>query len=131
MSETDPTPAHAGDEPEAGPLAPLLGAAASEVVSELPKKAADAIARLVDLVHDKGVRPAVLATRVVVFGVLVAALSVVVLVLGSVAVLRLFDVYVFGRTVFLSYIVLGGALTLLGLAIWTRRSTRTSRARSH
>lgn len=131
MSDTGATPPDTGRTPEGSSLAPLLGAAASEVVAELPKRAADAIGRLVDVVHDKGVRPAVLATRVIVFGLLVAALAALALVLGSIAVLRLFDVYVFGRTVWLSYLVLGGALTLVGLAIWTRRSTRHAGARSH
>ncbi|MGH8981531.1 MAG: hypothetical protein ACRDWE_11030, partial [Acidimicrobiales bacterium] len=90
------------------------------------RRAADAVQRIVDTIHDKAVRPAELATRAIVFGLLVAALAVVVLVMGSIVALRLFDVYVFGHQVWLSYIVLGGALTLAGLAIWTRRTAKPS-----
>jgi hypothetical protein len=99
---------------------------ASSPAAELPKKAADAVQLLVDTIHDKAVRPALLAIRVLVFGLLVAALGTVLVVVGSIAVLRIFDVYVFGHQVWLSYIVLGGALTLAGLAMWTRRSARPS-----
>jgi len=113
----------------AGGLPPAIGAAAAEAAAELPRKAADAVQLVVDTIHDKAVRPAVLITRVIVFGLLIAALATVVLVLGSVAVLRLFDVYVFGHQVWLSYVVLGGALTLGGLGLWSRRSAKPSPVR--
>src|SRR5579875_1030560 len=96
-----------------GHLPPAVSAAAAAAASELPKKAADMVQLLVDTIHDKAVRPAVLATRVLV-------------VVGSVAVLRIFDVYVFGHRVWLSYVVLGGALTLAGLAVWSRRTAKPS-----
>lgn len=112
-----------------GGLPPILGAAAAEAAAELPRRAADAVQLVVDTIHDKAVRPAILVSRAVVFGLVVAALAVVLVVVGSVAVLRLFDVYVFGHRVWLSYIVLGGALTLGGLAVWTRRTARPSPAR--
>jgi|SRR5579875_205268 len=109
-----------------GHLPPAVSAAAAAAASELPKKAADMVQLLVDTIHDKAVRPAVLATRALVFGLLVAALGTVLVVVGSVAVLRIFDVYVFGHRVWLSYVVLGGALTLAGLAVWSRRTAKPS-----
>ncbi len=112
-----------------GGIPPAVGAAAAEAAAELPRKAADAVQLVVDTIHDKAIRPAILATRVVVFGLLVAALATLLLVLGSIAVLRLFDVYVFGHRVWLSYVVLGGALTLAGLGAWTRRTARPSPVR--
>ena len=99
-----------------------VGAAAAEVAAELPRKAAELVQLVTDTIHDKAVRPALLATKALVFGLLVAALGIVVVVVGSIAILRIFDVYVFGRQVWLSYIVLGGVLTLAGLATWTRRT---------
>jgi hypothetical protein len=113
-----------------GGLPPMVGAAAAEAAAELPRKAADAVQLLVDTIHDKAVRPAILATRAVVFGLVVAALATVLVVVASIAVLRIFDVYVFGHRVWLSYVVLGGALTVAGLALWTLRRTRPSTARS-
>src|SRR5579875_2774867 len=97
-----------------GHLPPAVSAAAAAAASELPKKAADMVQLLVDTIHDKAVRPAVLATRALLFGLLVAALGTVLVVVGAVAVLRIFDVYVFGHRVWLSYVVLGGALPLAG-----------------
>ncbi|MDA8309241.1 MAG: hypothetical protein M0Z46_01265 [Actinomycetota bacterium] len=102
--------------------------APASAAAELPRRAADAVQLLVDTVHDKGVRPAILATRLLVFGLLVAGLGTVLVVVASIALLRIFDVYVFGHRVWLSYIVLGGALTLAGLATWTRRAARPSLA---
>jgi hypothetical protein len=113
------------------PLPPFVGAAAAEAAAELPRRAADAVQLVVDTIHDKALRPAILATRAVVFGLVVAALATVLVVVGSIAVLRLFDVYVFGHRVWLSYVVLGGALTVAGLAVWTRRTARPSPDHSH
>ncbi len=112
-------------------LPPFVGAAAAEAAAELPRRAADAVELVVAAIHDKAVRPAILAARAVVFGLVVAALALVFVTLGSIAVLRLFDVYVFGHRVWLSYLVLGGALTVAGLAAWTRRSARSSPAGPH
>lgn len=126
-ASTVPDAPRADDAPGfAGQLPPAVGAAAAGAAAELPRKAADAVQLLVDTIHDKAVRPAALATRAVVFGLLVAALGTVLVVVGSIAVLRIFDVYVFGHSVWLSYVVLGGALTLAGLAAWTRRTARPS-----
>lgn len=101
-----------------------MAAAAAEAASELPRRAVDAVQQVVDAIHNKAVRPAALAVRAVVFGLVVAAVGTLLLVLGSIAALRLLDVYAFGHRVWLSYIVLGGAVTLLGLALWSRRTTR-------
>ena len=119
---TEPTPPASAASGIAGHLPPAVGAAAADAAAELPRRAADLVQLVVDTIHDKAVRPAVLATRALVFGLLVAALGIVVVVVGSIAILRIFDVYVFGRQVWLSYIVLGGVLTLAGLATWTRRT---------
>jgi len=94
--------------------------------SEWPIKAVDAVDLVVDTIHDKAVRPILLAVRVMVFGLLVAALALVVLVLLSIGLLRLLDVYAFSGRVWISYAVLGGVFTLAGLFTWSRRIVRTS-----
>jgi hypothetical protein len=113
-----------------GALPPFVGTAAAEAAAELPRRAADAVQLVVDTIHDKALRPAILAARAIVFGLVVAAVATVLVVAGSITVLRLFDVYVFGHRVWLSYLVLGGALTVAGLAAWTRRTPRSSPAGS-
>ena len=131
----------AGDSGPASPPPPATigprgiggGAAASAGMAgiEWPKKAADAVEMVVDTIHDKAIRPAALIARAVVFGLVVAALITVLVVMVSVAVVRILDVYAFGRQVWASYTVLGGLLTLVGLGAWSRRTVRPrSSARS-
>jgi hypothetical protein len=99
-----------------------VGAAAAGAAAELPRMAADAVQLVVDAVHDKAIRPVVLLARAVVFGLIVAAGAVLFVTLGSIAALRIMDVYGFGRQVWLGYVVLGGLLTLAGLVAWSRRT---------
>jgi hypothetical protein len=96
----------------------------AEAAAELPRRAADAVQLVVDTIHDKAVRPVALVARALVFGLLIAVLGITLLILGSIVVVRLLDVYAFGHRVWLSYIVLGGVLTLVGLGLWSRRTER-------
>lgn len=89
---------------------------------EWPKKAADTVEMVVDTIHDKAIRPAVLVARALVFGLLVAALTGLLVVMMSIAVVRILDVYVFGRQVWASYCIVGGLLTLGGLGAWSMRT---------
>jgi|SRR5579862_74737 len=111
-------------------IPPAVGAAAAQAAAaaaaELPGRAADAVQLLVDTIHDKAVRPAVLGARAVVFGLLIAAMAALLAVMGAVGVVRLLDVYAFGHRVWLSYIVVGGLLTFAGFGVWTRRNPRPS-----
>jgi hypothetical protein len=99
--------------------------------AEWPRKAADVVELVVATVHDRAIRPIVLAARVVVFGLLVSALALVVLVLLSVGLIRLLDVYAFDGRVWISYAVLGGVFTLAGLFAWSRRIARSGPATEH
>lgn len=108
-------------------LPPAVGAAAAHLAADFPRRATDAVQLVVDTIHDKAVRPAVLIARAIVFGLVVTTLASVMMIVASLAVLRLFDVYVFTHRVWLSYVVLGGALTLAGLAAWSRRTVRSAR----
>jgi hypothetical protein len=112
-TEPPPTSGTERTDPEA-----LLGA----VAAEWPKKAADAVDLVVDTIHDKAIRPAVLGVRAIVFGVLVAVLGLVVVVLVSVGFVRLLTVYAFGGRVWASYTVLGALFTLAGLFAWSQRT---------
>jgi len=101
----------------AGPAQSIAGFA-----DELPDKAVDTVDLVVAFVHNKAVRPLVVATRAIVFGILIAVLATVVLLLVSIAVLRLLDVYAFPGRIWASYAVLGAVFTLGGLLTWSRRS---------
>lgn len=117
-----PTGAVPPREPDAGGPGP--GGPGAGITADWPRKAADAVDLVVDTLHDKAIRPALLAARAVVFGLLVAVLALVVLVVLSVGLVRLLDVYAFGGRVWISYAVLGGIFTVAGLAAWSRRTPR-------
>jgi len=119
--------------PPSDPTDPATGSAigsptAPGTTSDWPKKAADLVDLLADVIHDRAVRPVMLAARIVVFGLIVAVLSLVVLALLSISLVRMLDVYAFGGRVWISYAVLGAAFTLLGLLAWSRRSARPAPA---
>ena len=74
-----------------------------------------------DVVHDRVLRPIILAARVAAYGliiVLVALVFVVVLVVGFI---RLLDIYAFQGRVWISYLAVGGLSFIAGLIIWRRR----------
>lgn len=112
-----------GASPSAGasPSGGMAGAAA-----DWPEKAVGAVDLVVDTIHDKALRPILLAARAVVFGLLAAVLALVVLVLLSVGLVRLLDVYAFNGRVWISYAVIGGVFCLGGLLAWTKRAPRAA-----
>lgn len=91
-----------------GPNGPLAGA-------EWPARVADTVEDIVTAVHDRGIRPLLIAARVVVFGILAGAMVLVLSVLVSIALIRVLDVYAFPRRAWASDLVVGGFVTLLGI----------------
>jgi hypothetical protein len=114
-----PSTAGAGAGSASGPLAS----------AEWPARLADLVEAVVTALHDKVVRPLLVVARAVVFGLVVAAMALVIAVLGSIAVVRLLDSYAFGRRVWASDLVVGGFLTLIGLVAWSRRRARHAEER--
>ena len=97
-----------------------------------PAQAADTIVRVVGSVRDKTTGPALKAARAVVYGLLAALLGMAVLVLVSVALVRVVDAYlpssVFGDThTWAAHLVVGLPFTLAGLLLWARRRPRDDR----
>ena len=107
-------PPNTGGTGPATPSGPLASA-------EWPARLADLVEAVVTALHDKVVRPLLLVARAVVFGLVVAAMALVIAVLGSIAIVRLLDTYAFGRRVWASDLVVGGFVTLVGLLAWSRR----------
>ena len=87
----------------------------------------DTVEDTVTAVHDRVIRPLLLAARAVVYGIIVASMALVMSILISIALVRLLDVYAFRGRVWASDALVGGLLTVLGLVVWTkRRSPGTS-----
>ena len=112
------------DAPAGGPLREPGAGPGDGIAPDWPEKAACAVDLVVDTIHDKALRPILLAARAVVFGLLAAVLALVVLVLVSVGLVRLLDVYAFSGRVWISYAVIGGVFCLGGLFAWTKRAPR-------
>jgi hypothetical protein len=98
--------------------------AGSPSAADWPVRAADLVETLVGVLRDKTVRPLTLVARAVVFGVIVLASTVVTVVLVSVALVRLLDVYVFNGRVWAADFSVGAVFVVVGLLAWSRRSQR-------
>jgi hypothetical protein len=92
--------------------------------SDWPARAADTIESTVGAVHDRVVRPLFLVARALVFGIVIATMLFVLIVLVSVALVRLLDVYVFSGRVWASDALVGALLVALGFLGWSFRRAR-------
>lgn len=87
-------------------------------------RTADTIESVVGTIREKTVGPLVKATRAVVYGILALVALITIGILSTVALIRILDVYAFGGRVWISYFLIGGILTVLGLLLWTKRKIR-------
>ena len=76
---------------------------------------------MVAVVNDKAIRPAVVAARAVVFGVIIAVVALMIVVLLSVGFIRLTTVYLFDGKVWISYLVLGAIFCAGGAFAYSKR----------
>lgn len=91
----------------------------------------DTVVRLVATVRDKTTRPAVLAARGLVFGVLAAFLGLFALVLVLLGLTRglqaLLDIWLtHPRSVYVSYFIVGGMLSIVGMFLFKKRNASSS-----
>jgi len=95
---------------------------AEQLTEQWSAKAADTVESIADVVHDTVVRPAVLVARGIVFGLLIAVVGIVVLILLSVALVRLLTVYVFDGRVWAADALLGTLACAGGAILWRLRT---------
>ncbi len=88
---------------------------------DLVDRALGALDHGLDVVHDKVLRPMILAGRAVAYGLVVALAAVVLVVVVVVGLMRLLDVYAFAGRDWLSYATVGALSLAAGLVIWRRR----------
>jgi hypothetical protein len=99
-------------------------AASTSTSEEWSHRAIDAVDTVVDVVHDRVVRPALIGGRAVVFGTLIAFVSLVALILIPVALIRLLDVYAFSGRVWASDALFGAIFCAAGFYLWSLRGRR-------
>jgi hypothetical protein len=111
------------------PEAPASNLPGSGVLADLPTRGTELVDSLVELLRDRAVRPLTLATRAVVFGIIILAASLVTLVLVSITLIRLLTVYAFDGRVWLSDLVVGAVFVVIGLVAWSRRTEPSAPAK--
>ena len=90
-------------------------------LNDLPTKGADAVDAVVDFIQNKAVRPLTLATRAIVFGIIVLAASIITMTLLSITLIRLLTVYIPGNRVWVSDLIVGVIFVVSGLVAWSLR----------
>lgn len=95
-------------------------------LDDLPAKGADAVDTVIDFIQNKAVRPLTLATRAIVFGIIVLTASIITLTLLSITMIRLLTVYIPGNRVWVSDLIVGVVFVAAGVAAWTRRIDRSA-----
>lgn len=107
-----------------GDEGPVQGPVTTGSSSDWEARVADTIESTVAAVHDRVVRPLILAARGVVFGIVVGTMALVLFVLMTVALVRLIDVYAFGHRAWAAEALVGAVLSALGIVAWSLRRPR-------
>lgn len=119
-----PPPPPVGGIPPVAPVPP----APLPSEAEWPARAADLVDAVVGGLHDRLVRPLALVARGLVFGLIIATMTLVLVVLGAIGLVRLLDVYAFGGRVWASDALIGALFSAAGLALWWKRRPRETPA---
>ena len=76
---------------------------------------------VLDIVHDKVLRPILLAGRAVAYGLIILFVGFVLIGALLVGLIRLIDVYCFAGREYLSYVSVGAISLVAGLIVWRKR----------
>jgi hypothetical protein len=93
--------------------------AENDIGDALSARALDTIDTVVATVNDRAVRPAIVAARSVVFGIIIAVIGITVVVLFCIGFIRLTTIA--GHRIWASYIVLGLIFSAVGGVLYARR----------
>ena len=99
-----------------GSLSPV---AENDIGDALSARALETIDTVVAAVNDKAVRPAIVAARAIVFGVIIAVIGITALIVFCIMFIRLTTIA--GHRICGSYIVLGLLFSGIGAFIYSRR----------
>lgn len=76
---------------------------------------------VLDLIHDRVLRPLLLAGRAIAFGFIIVVMSIIVVSALLIGLVRLCNVYFFAGHEWITYAIVGAASLITGLVIWRRR----------
>jgi hypothetical protein len=84
-------------------------------------KALSQFDHVLDVVHDKVLRPILLAGRAVAFGLIIVLASFVLVAALLIGLIRFIDIYFFAGREYLSYVSVGVISLVAGMIIWRKR----------
>jgi hypothetical protein len=93
--------------------------AENDLGDALSARALDTIDTVVATVNDKAVRPALVAARSIVFGIVIAVIGITVVIMFCIGFIRLTTIA--GHRIWASYIVLGLIFSAIGAVLYARR----------
>jgi hypothetical protein len=88
--------------------------------SDWASQATDTLDRIVGIVRDRAVGPALTIARAVVYGTLAAIVGSVAVVLFAIGAVRFLDIWIPGD-VWIPYAIIGGIFFLAGVLVFPRR----------
>lgn len=87
-------------------------------------QATDLIVQTVGTVRDKTTGPAITVGRAIVYGTFAALVAALAVVLALIGVIRLLTVYIPGNRVWVSYLIVGIPLCIAGRILWGKARKR-------
>ena len=93
--------------------------AENDLGDALSARALDTIDTVVATVNDRAVRPALVAARSIVFGIVIAVIGLTVVIMFCIGFIRLTTIA--GHRIWASYIVLGLIFSAVGAVLYARR----------
>jgi ABC-type nickel/cobalt efflux system permease component RcnA len=88
---------------------------------DLVDKALFQFDHVLDIVHDRVLRPILLAGRAIAFAMIILLVSVVLVGALLIGLVRFVDIYFFAGREYLSYVSVGAISLVAGLIIWRKR----------
>jgi hypothetical protein len=77
--------------------------------------------RVLDIVHDRVLRPILLAGRAIAYGMIILLVTFVLVGALFIGLVRFIDIYFFAGREYLSYVSVGAISLVAGLIIWRKR----------
>ena len=93
--------------------------AENDISDVLSNRALDTVDTVVATVNDRAIRPAIVAARGIVFGIIIAVTAITVVVLFCVGFIRVTTIA--GHRIWASYRVLGLLFSAVGVILYSRR----------
>jgi hypothetical protein len=93
--------------------------AENDISDVLSNRALDTVDTVVATVNDRAIRPAIVAARGIVFGIIIAVTGITVVVLFCIGFIRLTTIA--GHRIWASYMVLGLLFSAAGAILYSRR----------